>query len=327
MPRNDLSPLVQGVNTPSTVADVRKLIDELGIYATADFKIDGFVWVLGLDNAQTQALVGTFATAGNLLALLVGPAWPAIAVPLNSALGYIEVVNELGGRNGVEINGMIGAQGVIVTPRLGGLFGSLVHLARVEASGAALIALLGRMSGSIPALASALNIPVVAAICAQVAKGTPLGWAISGALGLGITLFAPEPDPNAHGAVMADRDEALEWESFLVGQLGDGNKVALLSWQGYFSAQMGGGHGVYANRPEVGPWETWTMIDNHDGSISLQTIDGHYLCAEMGGGRECQADRTSIGDWEKFELVALAGGRYALRTRVGRKFVSVQQNS
>jgi hypothetical protein len=128
---------------------------------------------------------------------------------------------------------------------------------------------------------------------------------------------------NEHGAVMADRDQAAEWESFNLLQL-DGGHVALLSWQGFFSAQMGGGAGVYANRPQVGEWETWTLIGNGDSTVSFQTSNGHFLCAEEGGGRECQADRTSIGDWEKFQLVNLPDGKVALRTRNAGKFVSVQ---
>ena len=109
-----------------------------------------------------------------------------------------------------------------------------------------------------------------------------------------------------------------------MGSIGDGSKISLLAWQGFFSAQMGGGHGVYANRPQVGPWETWTLIDNHDGTISLQTNDGHFFCAEEGGGRECQADRTAIGNWEKFYLVNLSDGRVAFKTHDKGQFVSVQ---
>ena|SRR5215475_11066014 len=71
--------------------------------------------------------------------------------------------------------------------------------------------------------------------------------------------------------------------------------VWLSGWLGLFSAQGGGGAGVYANRPEPQDWETWTLIDNGDGTVSFKTINGHFLCAEEGGGRECQANRTQIG--------------------------------
>jgi hypothetical protein len=151
-----------------------------------------------------------------------------------------------------------------------------------------------------------------------------LGWAICAALGLGVRLLEPAPDINDHGGVHADRDQPQQWESFLLGQVGTGNQVALLSWHGFFSAQMGGGQGVYANRPAVGDRETWTLINSGDGTVSFRTINGHCLCAEQGGGRECQADRTTIGDWEKFVVVNLPGGKIALRTYSQGTYVSVQ---
>jgi hypothetical protein len=178
-----------------------------------------------------------------------------------------------------------------------------------------------------PPLAQALEIPVVATIFAEVAKGTPLGWALAIGVGAIENIFeGAEPDINDHGAVHADRDQALEWESFLLGRIDD-DHVALLSWQGLFSAQMGGGHGVYANRVEVGEWETWRLIDHGDGTVSLQTFDGHWLCAEEGGGRECQVNRTEVGELEKFVLEELPGGKVALRTTALGKYLSVQQNS
>ncbi len=45
---------------------------------------------------------------------------------------------------------------------------------------------------------------------------------------------SPAPNPNAHGAVMADRDQVQQWESFILGQLGTDNKVSLLSRLGLF---------------------------------------------------------------------------------------------
>jgi hypothetical protein len=96
-----------------------------------------------------------------------------------------------------------------------------------------------------------------------------------------------------------------------------------LSWQGFFSAQIGGGS-VFANRPEVDEWETWTLIDNNDGTVSFQTANGHFLVTEEGRGRECWANRTSIEPWEKFVLVNLPNGKVALTTHDKGKFVSVQ---
>jgi hypothetical protein len=248
-----------------------------------------------------------------------------VGAALASAVGYIQAMNKLGGNNGVDINGVVGTEGVIVTPRLGKVFTELVQAARVAVSGRTIIDFVIMASARVPALAAALDVPVAASIFSAVESGTPLGWAIAGAVGLVVNLLESAPDPNAHGSVMADRDQAGEWESFLMAQLGSGNAVSLLSWQGLFSAQNGGGQGVYANRPKVGDWETWTLIDNQDGTISLRTHDGHFLCAEQGGGRECQANRTSIGTWEKFYLFNLPSGKVALQTHDRRKYVSVQR--
>lgn len=307
-----------------SLADLRQRIADLGVFADAEFTHEGIAWKLSLDSRQTHVLVGSFGTAGNFLALLAGPLWPAIAGPLNGALGYIELVNTLGGDNGVEIHGTIGGPTVYVTPRLSGFFALLAQIRDQELAGQAVIALLSRAAALSPQLAATLELPVVAAVLGQIASGTPLGVALATALGFGISLLGGEPDINEHGGVHADRSEAREWESFYIGPVPDGEHVALLSWQGYLSAQNGGGADVYANRPEIGPWETWSMIHNGDGTISLQSIGGHYLCAEEGGGRECWSNRTAIGAWEKFVLVPLAKGRFALRTLVKGTYVSVQ---
>jgi hypothetical protein len=285
-----------------------------------DLRVEGLLWVLSCNNEQTHHLVEVLGVLGPVITAPGGPATTAV---LASCLGYIESVNKLGGSNGVEITGRIGSLGVVVTPRWAGLFGKLVQASRLAVSGATMMDFIIQASARIPALAQALNLPVVATVFSQVAMGTPLGWAIAAGAGLLIHALEPDPDPNAHGAVMADRDQALAWETFLISHL-DNHGVALLSWRGLLSAQGGGGAGVYANRPQVGPWETWTLLDNHDGTFSLQTINQHYLCAEEGGGRECQADRPGIGDWEKFYLVPLPGGAFALKTLVRGKFVSVQ---
>ncbi len=146
-------------------------------------------------------------------------------------------------------------------------------------------------------------------------------------LGLRLNLLEKAPDPNAHGHIWANRDAADKWESFLLAQVAPGNKVSLLSWQGLFSAQGGGGNDVYANRPTVGDWETWTLIDNNDGTVSFQSFNGNYLSAQLGGGSGAAlyANRTAIGSWEKFYVVNLPDGRIALKTHDSGKFVSVQQ--
>ena len=299
--------------------------------ANGSFQITGPVWWLSLDNDQTHELAAIVGAGGSAAASLSGPMWPAIAAALLAASGYILLVNELGGSNGVDVNGVVGTQGVIVTPRVGKFYGELIQAARLAVSGRTILDFLVLASKEVPELGAALNLPVVASVLAAVESGTPFGWALAGALGLAVDLLQPAPDPNAHGHIWANRDQPGDWESFILANIGDGNKVSLLSWQGLFSAQDGGGQDVYANRPQVGDWETWTLINHDDGTVSFESFNGHYLSAEQGGGAAVYVNRTAIGDWEKFELVNLPSGKIALRTHLATGFpilqhyVSVQQ--
>jgi hypothetical protein len=293
--------------------------------ADGDFDHTGPVWWIGLNNDQTHALEGVLTVGGGLLASLTGPLWPVIGAALVSSVGYIEAINKLGGSNGVDINGVIGVEGLVVTPRVGKLYAELIQAARMVVSGRTIVDFLVIASGFVPALGATLGLPVVAGVLTAVEAGTPLGWALAGALGLAVNLLEAAPDPNAHGHIWANRDTAAQWESFILAQVGAGNKVSLLSWQGLFSAQSGGGNDVYANRPQVGDWETWTLIDNNDGTVSFKSFNGNYLSAQLGGGTGVYVNRTTIGTWEKFYMVNLPDGRIALKTHDLGKFVSVQQ--
>jgi hypothetical protein len=308
--------------------------------SSGEFGHEGPVWHISLDNNDTITLctllasgagaagapVATATIAGGTA--VFGPLWPAIVAALAAGAGYILSINRLGGNNGVDINGVVGTEGLIVTPRVGKVYGQLIKIARLGVSGRVIIEMVLAACAKDPALASAWQIPVAAGIFGQVAAGTPLGWAI--AVGVGVVerfiLGADEPNPDQHGGVHADRDHVEAWESFWMNCLNSDTRVSILSWQGLFSARNGGGSSVFANRPQVKEWETWRLIRNGDGSVSFQTWDGHYLTARDGGGRECWADATSIGPFEKFELVNLPDCRVALKTQARGKFVSVQQD-
>jgi hypothetical protein len=292
-----------------------------------ELEITGMVWYLGLTNDQTHALEGVLGAGGEALAPLGGPLWPAIAAGLAAAVTYIELVNKFGDSNGVDINGVVGVEGLIVTPRVGKLYGELIQAARLVVTGRTIVDFLIIAAGDVPALGATLGIPIVASVLTLLEAGNPLGWALAGALGAVINLLEAAPDPNAHGHIWANRSTAGDWESFIMGQVAPGNKVSLLSWQGLFSAQGGGGNDVYANRPQVSDWETWTLIDNNDGTVSFQSFNGNYLSAQLGGGTgdALYVNRTTIGTWEKFYLVNLPSGKIALKTHDSGQFVSVQQ--
>lgn len=291
------------------------------------FSHTGIVWVATLDEFETQALPGVVASGGELAAL-AGPQAAIVYAAILAAIPYILTIDKIGGNHGVEINGVAGANGVIVTPHGSGLYAQLLQAGRLAVTGKTIIDFLISASGNIAPLGNALGFSVVGGVLGQVLQGTPLGWAIFAALGLGIVnKLLPEPDPNQHGGIHADRTQVGEWERFMLGQLGNGNQVSLLSWQGSFSAQNGGGGDVYANRPQVGPWETWNLIDNHDGSVSFQSNDGHHYLTALnggGGGSFCLANRTTIGTWERFLIENQPQGHIALMTHDKRTYLSVQ---
>ena len=205
--------------------------------ADGEFEHTGPVWWVGLDNNQTHDLEGVLATGGSALAALAGPFWPVVGAALLASIGYIEAVNKFGGSNGVDINGVVGTEGLIVTPRVGKFYAELIQAARIAVSGRTIVDFLVIASQDVPALGATLNIPVVASVLTAIESGTPFGWALAGALGLAVNLLEKEPDPNQHGHIWANRDEAKEWESFILAKIADGNKVSLLAWQGLFSAQ------------------------------------------------------------------------------------------
>ena len=317
----------QVLDETSTIGDIADAVKPAPPPSNADgdFAHTGPVWWIGLSNNQTHDLEGLLATGGGLLAALTGPLWPVIGAALLASIGYIEMVNKFGDSNGVDINGVIGTEGLIVTPRVGKVYADLIQAARLVVSGRTIVDFLIIASGDVPALGATLGIPVVASVLTAVEAGNPLGWALAGALGFVVNLAESAPDPNQHGHIWANKDTPAQWESFYLAQLGSGNKVSLLSWQGLFSAQNGGGNDVYANRPQVGDWETWTLIDNNDGTVSFESFNGNYLSAQLGGGTALYVNRTTIGTWEKFYLVNLPDGKIALKTHDLGRFVSVMQ--
>jgi hypothetical protein len=272
----------------STLSSVRELVTELqrAEPGTWEFHQVGLVWTLRLNHEQTVALSGVLASGAAFS--------PPVAAALGGAISYILTVNELGGRNGVDIIGWIGTQGLVVMPRLGGLFAELVDIWKSGITGRTILDILVIAGSKSPALAATLQIPVVAGVLAAVQAGTPLGWALAAGVGVVAEILGEEPNPNQHGGIHADRDHVLEWERFRLSQVGPENQVALLSWQGFFSAQGGGGADVYANRPQVGPWETWRLVDHRDGTVSFQATVTTWWPRRAGAASAGRTARPSV---------------------------------
>jgi hypothetical protein len=285
----------------------------------------GPLWMLSLNYQQAEDVRGVLPAIGGA-AVAVPAAGPAITAACAAAAGIIQFMNSLSGGQGVEVQGLLGATGVVVTPRGSGFYQTLVAGAYAVGGVATIADFLLKAGGQVQTIAAGLGIGTAAKVYSSVAGGTPLGWAIVFALGGIVKLLQPAPDPNEHGGIHADRIAAGDWERFIMMQIPPGQQIALLSWQGLFSAQNGGGADVYANRVKLDKWETWNFVDNHDSTVSLQTIDGHYLTATNGGGDDsyCKADSTAIGTWERFYLENQPGGHIALKTHDKGTYLSVQ---
>jgi hypothetical protein len=293
--------------------------------------LTGTVWVVSLSHEQAEEVEGSLAAIASAIALLSVPTGPlaflgeAVAGAIGGAAGVIQLVDAIGGDQGVDVQGVANIEGVLVTPHASGFVAKLIEGARLGVTGATIMDfIIGAGSGS-SAIASTFGIPVAAEVFSRIASGTPLGWALAATAGAIVNLLLPTPDPNDHGGIHADRTVVGDWERFVLSAQPK-DQISLLSWQGLFSAQNGGGADVYANRPQQGPWETWTLINNGDGTVSFRTNNGHFLTATNGGGdgSYCMADRTATGNWERFYMQLLGDGHVTIRTHDKGTFLSVQ---
>jgi len=271
--------------------------------------------------------------AGNLAAI-VGSAIVPIPLHVLAALttltAYIVVIDRVGGNNGVDITGVEGAAGAIVTPHGSPAYAWLSQAANIAVDvGRTIGDFVIKAAGQIRTLAQAVTSEP--AVLTEVALGQPVIAAVAGLLNGLFGQGAPPPsNPNTFGAVKANRTNPQDWESFVLMAV-DNGQVALLSWQGFFSAQGGGGSSVYANRSAVQDWEHWTLIRNDDGTLSFRTHDnGHYLGTSATADSSCYADQWQIAQqpaitWCRFILGQLPAGHITLRASTG--YVSVQPNA
>ncbi len=267
----------------------------------AKFERSGLAWRLVLENSEVQDL-----KKGAALATLVANPEPAVSKAVAAAIGMIDLVNEIGGRRGVEITGVISYSATTITPKGNGPYGELVKAGKE-------ISKLGEHWGGI----ANGNIEKASD---WLAESDP-GPAIANALGIG---RRKKKNRHTPGGMVADRKEAGKSERFTLVQVDDG-KVAILGHTGYLAAEGGGGGATYANRDKIGDWEKWTVVRNSDGTVSFGAHDGrHYFVAEEGGGSVCGANRTAIGDWEKFRLEYDDNGGVAIKTLSKGLYVSSQ---
>jgi len=121
-------------------------------------------------------------------------------------------------------------------------------------------------------------------------------------------------------AVHADRQNAIDWGTFVLSALAggppvDGDLVSLRTSDGehYLEADDGGGTALLAETTAVGGWETFRISSGTGGAvrdgdtISLRT-DGDspwFVVAEEGGGGAVNVNRRTDGPWERFTVVVV----------------------
>ena len=88
---------------------------------SAKFEQSGLAWRLVLEDSDVQKL-----KQGAALAALIMNPEPAVSKAVAMAIGMIDLVNEIGGRRGVEITGVISTTNTVVTPKGKGPYGELV---------------------------------------------------------------------------------------------------------------------------------------------------------------------------------------------------------
>ena len=271
------------------------------------FRQEGTVWQLTLSHDEVSTIDHAASLAAAIGAASATPIGLAVAAAVKGVSIVVKSVDLIGGNNGVNVVGIGFTQFVTVTPAFVSPLGLAIALReKIEHA-------TGLPDGVVGAGLGA-GITWLAAGPAMVAVGGVAGF-------LGTVWNQDGPNP---GDVHADRGAVGPWEKFALVTLNP-DRVAMLSWRGYFCAEQDGGHDVHANRPHILPWENHRLIRNHDGTVSFEH-NGRYFVAENGGGggSVCNWNRGAIGPWEKFWMEFQGDGFFALKTYEKGTYVSVQ---
>lgn len=105
---------------------------------------------------------------------------------------------------------------------------------------------------------------------------------------------------NADSAMACDRTTAQGWETFTVGDAGNG-LVTLKGSNGLYVTSNNGASPMTCDRATAQAWEQFRWISNPDGTISLQGSNGDYVSSNNGVGF-MTCDRTQAQGWEGFRV-------------------------
>jgi beta-glucanase (GH16 family) len=105
---------------------------------------------------------------------------------------------------------------------------------------------------------------------------------------------------NADSAMACDRATAQGWETFTVGDAGNG-LITLQGSNGLYVTSNNGDSAMACNRTTPQAWEQFRWINNPDGSISLQGTNGMYVTSNN-GTTWMTCDRAQAQAWEEFKV-------------------------
>jgi beta-glucanase (GH16 family) len=103
---------------------------------------------------------------------------------------------------------------------------------------------------------------------------------------------------NADSAMACNRTTAQGWETFTVGDAGNG-LITLKGSNGLYVTSNNADSAMECNRATASTWEQFRWITNSNGTISLQGTNGDYVTSNNGvGAMTC--DRLQAQGWEQF---------------------------
>ena len=107
---------------------------------------------------------------------------------------------------------------------------------------------------------------------------------------------------NGQAPIVCNRDQLDVWDTFTLGDLGDGRVT--LRCLGWYLSSENGMNPMNCNRVEFGSWEIFEWISNDDLTFSLRGNNGKYVCSENGEG-PMNCNRDWIQSWERFIRIDL----------------------
>lgn len=240
----------------------------------AEVHRDGNAYVVILSHEEVNEIAVSSATAATL--------YPPIAPFIVAVMPVIVAMDNLGGRNGVEISGSIGSPILLILPRPKGVFGSVFKT----------VADIGKFIVEYHpyTLLASLYLKGIEAVIGLFGKGKGEVYANAGPIG---------------------ENEKLSMITCTDGRIG------ILSYRGYFTADDDT-KSVIANREDLLDYEKWTMIQHPDGRVSFRSHPGKWMCADRNVGKRVMVDRSDPGEWEKFTVHFPSAGLVALQDSEGQ---------